>query len=59
MDLTTAKFDRLNKDLVEAINRLMTLEGSGCEGKEKKLNFETFAKLMLAAEVPSLITFML
>lgn len=54
MDLTTANFDRLNDDVVEDLTRLMNVEGAEgeCEGKEKKLNFEKFVKLMLAAEVP-------
>jgi hypothetical protein len=52
VDLTTANFDRLHSDVVEDLT--LMARGGVCEGKEKKLNFEQFVKLMLAAEVPSI-----
>jgi len=52
VDLSTAKVDRLNNDVVEDLTRLM----DSIEGEDKKLGFEQFVKLMLAAEVPFLIT---
>lgn len=39
--------DRLNNDVVEDLTRLIDL----IEGEDKKLDFEGFVKLMLAAEV--------
>lgn len=55
MDLTTANVDRLNNDVVEELTRLM----DSIEGEDKKLDFEQFVKLMLAAKVLFLITFLI
>lgn len=46
VDLSTAKVDRLNNDVVEDLTRLM----DSIEGEDKKIDFEQFVKLMLAAE---------